>query len=137
MSELKTHGKYFFSVSITPEQSKDTGLAMALILLIVGLFTNNLLIFKLVIPVLLLVMTLPGWFYPLAVVWFGLSHLIGTLMSWIILTIVYLIIVLPVALVRKMAGIDNLRLGEFKKETGSVMLIRNHVFKPSDMEKPY
>jgi len=137
MSEITEKKKVFFSKSITREQSKDTGLAMMLILLLVGLFSGNILFYKLVIPVLLVVMIVPGWFYPLAILWFGFSHLLGSFMSQVILSVIFFIIVMPVALFRKLIGVDTLRLKQFKKGSGTVMHIRNHVFVPSDIEKPY
>lgn len=137
MSETKAEKKIYFSTSISREQSKDTGLAMILILLLAGLFTGNPVLFKLAIPVVLLVMIAPGWFFPLAIVWFGLSHLIGTVMSQVLLALVYFIVVLPVALFRKLVGIDNLRLRQFRKGTSTVMHIRNHLFRAEDIEKPY
>jgi len=108
-----------------------------LILLLIGIFSGNILFYKLVIPVLLVVMIVPGWFYPLAILWFGFSHLLGTFMSQVILSLVYFIVVLPVALFRRMSGIDTLRLKQFKRGTGTAMHIRNHLFTPSDIEKPY
>ncbi|KAF0195975.1 MAG: hypothetical protein FD166_2702 [Bacteroidetes bacterium] len=137
MSELKAEKKIIFSTSISREQSKDTGLAMILILLLAGFFSGNPVLYKLAIPVVLVVMIAPGWFYPIAVLWFGLSHLIGTLMSQVLLALVYFIVVLPVAMFRKMAGIDSLRLRQFRKGTSTVMHIRNHLFRPEDIEKPY
>jgi len=86
MSELKGMKKIFFSTSITRDQSKDTGLAMMLILLLIGIFSGNVLFYKLAIPVLLVVMITPGWFYPIAILWFGFSHLLGAFMSQIILS---------------------------------------------------
>ncbi|MFH1119570.1 MAG: SxtJ family membrane protein [Bacteroidota bacterium] len=137
MSEHDTTKKTFFSSSISREQSKDTGLALMLILLLAGFFTENQLFYRLAIPVLLLVMMVPGWFYPLAVIWFGFSHLTGTFMSWILLTLVFFIVVLPVAAFRKLSGIDNLKLKQFRKGSATVMHIRNHVFLSTDIDKPY
>lgn len=129
--------KVHFSANITKAQSKDTGLAMILILLLLSYFTSNPLFYLLAIPVLLLVMIVPTWFYPLAIIWFGISSLLGTIMSTIILTVVYFVIVVPIAVIRKMAGIDTLKLRQFKKGTGTVMLIRKHIYTKADIEKPY
>lgn len=137
MSELQLEKKVYFSKSITKEQSKDTGLALALIFLLIGYFTGNTLFFKLAIPVILIVMITPRWFYPLAILWFAFSAVLGTIMSQIILTLVYFIIVFPIAMIRKMAKKDNLKLNQFRKGKESVMVIRDHVFNRSDIEKPY
>lgn len=134
MSEFN---KNYFPKEIAPEQSKDTGLALILILLLIGYFTGNVLFYKLAIPVLLIVMIVPSWFYPLAILWFGFSTLLGTIMSQIILSLVYILIVMPVALVRRMAGIDTLKLKQFRKSNATVMQVRNHIYKRSDIEKPY
>ncbi|HPG33989.1 MAG: hypothetical protein H6541_01445 [Lentimicrobiaceae bacterium] len=137
MSKSKNGSIKAFAANITKEQSKDTGLAMMLILLLAGFLTGNILFYKLSLPVLLVVMIFPGWFYPLAIVWFGFSHLLGTFMSQLILSVVFTFIVVPVALVRRAFGYDSLKLRQFKKGTGTVMKIRNHLFAASDIEKPY
>jgi len=122
---------------ITTEQSKDTGLAMTLILLILGLSSGLVLYFKIAIGALVLVMTFPGVFRPLGVVWFGFSHILGTVMSQVILTLVYVIFVVPMSLLLKIFGKDSLRLKEFKKSSDSILIVRNHRFQPGDFEKPY
>jgi hypothetical protein len=137
MTELSNTKPSFFSTSIGKEQSKDTGLAMILILLLIGINSGNLIYFKLSVGVLLVVMTVPGIFRPLAVIWFGISHLLGTVMSQILLSLVFILFVVPVAFLRKLAGKDSLRLKEFKKGNGSVLVVRNHRFQPGDFEKPY
>lgn len=110
---------------------------MILILLLIGIASGLTLYFKIAVAVLLIVMTVPGFFRPLAIVWFGFSHFLGSVMSQLILTAVYAILVVPVALIRKMAGKDSLRLKEFKQNNVSVMVSRNHRFEPADFEKPY
>lgn len=137
MSELKSGKKVYFPKAVTREQSKDTGLAMLLILLLAGLFTGNMLFVRLSVPVLLLVMIVPQWFYPLAVVWFGISNVMGTVMSQLLLTLVYFIVVFPIGLIRRLSGADTLRLRAFKKGRETVMHIRNHLYTSSDIEKPY
>jgi hypothetical protein len=137
MSEQRSEHKFFFTTSISGEQSRDTGLAMVLIFLLLGYFTGNSLFYNLGIPLVLLIMIIPGCFYPFAIFWIGFSKLIGNLMSRIILIFVYFFIVLPVAIFRRLAGIDNLRLKQFKKDIKTTMHIRNHIYQPSDMEKPF
>ena len=123
--------------NITPEQCKDTGMAMVLLLLIAGLFTHNLTIFKIALPVLIVNMVIPRLFYPLAVLWIGISHILGTIMSKILLTLVFIILVIPVGYIRRKAGKDPLQLNKFKNGTGSVMQLRNQIFKAEDIAKPY
>lgn len=132
----KNNGKYF-PKTISKKQASDTGMAMVLILLLVGLYSQNILYFKIAVLVLVINMTFPMFFYPFAVVWLGFSTLLGTVVSKILLTIVYIIMVIPLGLFRRLVGKDTLQLSNFKKDSGSVMKTRNFVFTSKDIEKPY
>ena len=46
----------------------------------------------------------PGLLNPLRVVWMKLAHALGVVNSWIILTIIFVAVVTPVALVLRMLG---------------------------------
>jgi hypothetical protein len=135
--ETRQEKHNFFSTSVTKDQSKDTGLAFILILLIVGGATGTALYYKLAIAVTLLIMTVPEVLKPLAVVWFGISHLMGSVMSQVLLSIIFTIVVVPIAFLRKLAGKDSLQLKHFKIGHDSALITRNHRFTPADFEKPY
>lgn len=126
-----------FSTNLSKKQITDAGMAMVLILLLIGFFTGNTLYYKIAIPVLVINMSIPKIFYPLAIAWFGLSHLLGSIMSKILLTLVFVIFVLPVGLMRKILGKDAMLVTQWKKGTGSVMKERHKIFSPDDLEKPY
>jgi hypothetical protein len=118
-------------------QAKDTGLAIVLILLLVALIWEQ---HQLILPaaiVLVLAMAWPALFRPLAHVWFGLSFLLGSIVSKILLTVVYALIAVPVGLIRRLGGADAMRLKQWKKGSGSVFVERNHAFTAGDLEKPY
>ena len=93
--------KNIFSTSITKKRASDTGMAIILILLIIAMLTENNIYLIVAIPVLIINMIFPNFYFPFAVVWFGLSHLLGTFVSKIILTIVFIMMVLPVSLLRR------------------------------------
>lgn len=137
MSEIQQKKEKIWVSSVTSEQSKDTGLALLLIFLLLGYFTGITTYYKIGMVVLVLVMIYPGFFNPLAKVWYSFSNLLGSIMSKIILTLTYFLIVIPIATIRKLAKIDNLKLNEFHKGTESVMIKREHVFNKSDIENPY
>ena len=82
--------------NITKEQAKDTGLALILILLIIEYAKYRHVIILAAGLVLVLTMTQPAVFRPLGRLWFGLSHFLGTIVSKIILSIVFFLIVTPV-----------------------------------------
>ena len=65
----------FFKRPITKEQSKDTGMAMVLLLLLFsGAFKRETLV-TIAIVALVVDMTFPLLYRPVAVLWLGLSHL--------------------------------------------------------------
>ena len=127
----------FFPMVISKKQATDTGMAFVLILLLIGFFTQNDLYYKLSIPVLIIAMTFPMIYYPLAVIWLGFSQLLGAIVSKIVLTIIYIVVVLPMGLFRRLLGKDSLQLSNFKKDKSSVMKSRNHDFLSKDIENPY
>jgi len=118
-------------------QAKDTGMAMVLILLLVAHFWEIPGLIVWAIGVLLLVMIWPPLFSPLARVWFGLSHIMGTVASKVLLTLVFAIITTPMGVVRRIFGADAMRMKGWKKGTGSVMVERDHLFTSEDLDKPY
>src|SRR5690349_21585497 len=122
-----------FNTSITKDQSKDTGMAMVLLLLLTsGAFKRELLV-ALAIIVLVIDMIFPQLYRPVAVIWLAVSHLLGTVVSKILLTIVFFTVVTPIGLARKLLGSDSLKLREFKSSGDSVMVVRNHTFTGQDM----
>ena len=126
-----------FPRTISKKQASDAGMAAVIILLLIGLITNNTLYYKMSIPVLVINMTFPMAYYPFAIFWFGFSQLLGTIMSKLILTLVYVIMVVPVGVIRRLMGKDTLQLSEFKKSNRSVMLTRDYIFLSKDIENPY
>src|SRR5438128_11220698 len=126
-----------FKRPITKEQSKDTGMALVLLLLLSSAAFKRETFVTAAIVVLLIDMTFPQLYRPVAVLWLGLSHLLGTVVSKILLTLVFFGVVTPIGLTRKLMGIDSLKLKDFNADENSVMTIRNHTFTGQDIEKPY
>lgn len=127
----------YFPKTISTKQASDTGMAAVLLLLLIGFLSRDTLYYKTAIPVLVINMTFPMFFYPFAIIWLGLSQLLGTIASKIILTITYFIMVVPVGVFRRLLGKDSLQLSKFKKGNKSVMQTRNHTFVSEDIENPY
>ena len=123
--------------AITPNQSRDTGMALVLLMLLlqVTLDRDGFLVAALVLQVL--TMTVPGLFRPAAVVWFGLSHALGAVMSRVLLAVVFFGIVTPVGWLRRLTGRDTMRLRAFGQGEDSVLTARDHTFSAGDLEKPY
>ena len=85
--------------TITVEQCKDSGLALVLISLICFQVWRQPVLIPLAIVFLLVAMTYPPLFKPFARFWFALSTALGTVVSKIILTLLFFVMVFPVALV--------------------------------------
>jgi len=122
---------------ISPDQAKDTGMAMVLICLLIVLIGHKQQFLGLAVILLLINMTKPTLFKPVAKVWLGLSHVMGTVMSKIILTILFFGMVTPVGLLRRSFGKDSLQLKKWKKDRTSVFRVRDHLFKPDDIKHPF
>ncbi len=129
--------KKLFSTTITKNQARDTGMAVVLIMLLVSVFSMEFIYVKIAIISLIVTMTIPLVYKYIAVIWFGLSHLLGTFVSKLLLTVVFFLVVAPVGLIRRILGYDSLKLKEFKKGTGSVMQVRNITFSKNDIDKPF
>jgi hypothetical protein len=124
-------------VTMTRDQSRDTGMAMVLLLLLAFLKwrLNELLIATVIVQIVNMIV--PHVFRPVAVVWFGLAHLLGAVASRVLMFVVFAVVVTPIGLLRRALGRDSLRLRAFRADDESVMVVRNHTFTASDLEKPY
>lgn len=129
--------KEFIPKLITTDQAKDTGMAMVLICLLIAIAGGKQLFVLIAVLLLLINMIRPDIYKPLGKLWFGFSHLLGTIMSKVILTIIFFVLVMPVGLLRRLMGKDTLQLKEWKKGNRSVFKIRDHKFTPDDIINPY
>jgi uncharacterized membrane protein (Fun14 family) len=127
----------FLKRKITKDQSRDTGMAMVLLFLILFASRKREGYLFAAIGLHVLNMTWPQVYRPIAVVWLGLSDLLGTVVSKVLLSVVFFFVVTPIAILRRLAGKDSLKLRAFKASQDSVMLERNHTFVGRDLEKPY
>ncbi len=79
----------------------------------------------------------PILFFPFAAIWFALSEVLRRISTTVLLGIIFFVIVVPVGLIRKIAGFDNLKLREFKKGRQSVMIVRDHTFTSEDLTNTF
>ena len=124
-------------LSATPDQSRDTGLAMVLLCLLSVYFWGQTHLVPVAMVLLVLTMAWPNAFRPLAFFWFGLSHFMGNIVSKVILSILFFLVVTPIGLIRRLAGADSLQLKKWKKDGSSVFKVRDGVIKPEDLANPY
>jgi hypothetical protein len=112
-------------------------MAIVLILSLIGVFNEDFILIKIAIVTLVATMAFPMFFKYAAVVWFGFAHLLGNIVSKIILTAIFYLVVTPVGIIRQLFGYDTLQLKKFKKGTDSVMQVRESALTKSDIEKPF
>ncbi len=121
----------------TVEQCKDTGMALVLLLLLIFYFLRSEFFVFGAIVLHILNMAFPGVYRPIAVIWLGSTHFLGTIVSKVILSVVFFTVVTPVGLWRRLFAADTLRLKAFKGDRTSVMHERNYTFTGKDIERPY
>lgn len=126
-----------FPKSVSKKEASDTGMAMTLICLLLGYFTKNNTYYLAAIPTLVITMALPMFFYPFAIIWLGLTNLLGIVVSRVLLSVVYVLFLMPVGIIRRMMGKDSLNLNGFKKDKGSVMINRDIEFTVNDIKNPF
>lgn len=129
--------KSSFWLSASRDQARDTGMALTLVALIVFFVTREIRYVTMATAILLLDMIWPSFFKPLAKVWFGLSHVLGTVMSKVILTLTFFVVLTPMGLLRSLLGKDPMRVRQFKQGTDSVFRVRDHTFTAADVEQPF
>jgi len=122
---------------IDKAQCQDTGLAAILILLIAFSVTQRTIFVGLAMAATLFTMTAPLLLKPAARFWFGLSHVMGEVVSRVLMTVVFLCIATPIGLLRRCTGKDAMRLKAWKTGRGSVFVDRNHTMTARDIEKPF
>ena len=122
---------------VTPDQCKDTGLAIILIALLVVLAQRATTMIAPAIGVLIVTMTAPKLLTPVARLWFGFSHYLGQAVSTVLLSIVFFGVVTPMGLIRRLTGKDAMGLGQWRAGRQSAFIRRDHTFTAVDLEKPF
>ena len=127
----------FLPVDVSNKECADTSMAMTLISLLVILYTKSLTLLPLPIGLLLLGMVLPRAYSLLARLWLGISLLLGSIMSRVVLSIIFMVIVTPIALVMRLFGHDPMRRKAWKKGTESTFVSRGDLVEAKDLEHPF
>ena len=127
----------FLTRNITASQCKDSGLALVLISLILAVVLSPKYFLPIGIVFLVVTMTAPNIYKPFAMVWFGFSHALGTVVSRILLTFLFFVLVTPVGVLRRVLGKDAMQVKSWKKGQTSVFQNREHLFKRQDLDHPY
>ena len=122
---------------LTRKQDSDAGMAATLLLLLGYWFFPSRPLLAGATLCLVANMIWPGVFRPFAIFWYGLSSILGAVVSRIILGIVFFGIVTPIGLLIKVAGKDSLKLKKMKDSPGSLLVEKNKTFESKDLIHPY
>ena len=122
---------------LSVEKCKDSGLALVLICLLCYQAWKLDILMLLAVIFLIVAMTYPLIFQPFARIWFALSTALGTVVSKIILSVLFFVLVFPIGLLRRLMGKDSMRLKGWKKGAESVFRLRNHRFAAKDLDHPF
>lgn len=122
---------------IPEKQYLETGVILMIVLVIAGLFTNQQVYYLISLITGVTAILMPAVFHPVAFLWFGFSKVIGTVMSKMLMGIIYYLIITPVALFRKLTGKDTLKLTQLKKNRTTVFIERSHTYDSTDMTHHY
>ncbi|GFK93377.1 hypothetical protein NNJEOMEG_01209 [Fundidesulfovibrio magnetotacticus] len=135
MSNQSKKGSFWLSA--TRAQARDTGMALVLVCLLAAWFTANRTWLGVGILLLVLDMTWPSAFKVPAKLWLGLAHALGTVMSKLLLSVVFFTVLTPMGLLRRAMGKDSMQVRRFKSGPESVFRERGHTFTAADIETPY
>jgi hypothetical protein len=119
------------------DRDRDTGMALALLLLLGQLATKREAYAVASGVALLVAMTAPVLLRPLAMVWFGFSHVLGAVMSRVLMTVVFFGVVTPIGIVRRWLGGDSLQVRSFRRGSESVLVARDRRVSGADIVHPY
>ncbi|WCT10409.1 hypothetical protein [Mucilaginibacter jinjuensis] len=118
---------------IKKQQCVEFGQVAILVVLFFALKYKTAIWVDVAFSLALVTVLIPYLFFPFAFLWLGLSKILSVVGPVILMPIIFFVVVMPVGLFRKLMGNDNLKLRQFKKASGSVMHVRDHVFTQDDL----
>lgn len=125
-------------MQISNKQIVDAGMAFILLSSGIGFIIDNKKLWATSLVLLLINMTAPKLFTLPAKCWFKFSEILGGITSRVILSLVFFLVLLPIATLKKMfSSEDSLKLKEWKKSNASVFVVRDHEYKKTDLISPF
>lgn len=121
----------------TTKQSVDTGMCLALACIIIGFLHGKSAWYAAAAIFLIINMTVPLLFRPASIVLFTVSDFFGIIVSKLILTCIYVLLLTPVGMMRRVIGKDPLCLKNFKQSDQSVFLMKTGNVTQDDFKNPF
>jgi hypothetical protein len=120
------------SAKVTKLQTIEFAQVVVLVLIGFALYYKNHNLYVAAFIVTIISLVIPKVFYPFAICWFALSKVLSAISSRILMSIVFFVIVVPVGFFRRLTGVDNLKLRQFKKSRKSVLVDRDYLYEEHD-----
>ncbi len=120
-----------------PLRRLETVLALTLVLLLIFIAGGQGWALYAAMAVLAAGMTVPRLFGPAARCWFGFSHILGAVMSRLLMGVLFFVLITPIGLFRRLCGKDILQLRGWRKGSDSVFQVREHRYTERDLQRPY
>ena len=67
-------------------------------------------------------------------IWFSFSNYFGLMMNYLLMSLIYFIVLVPIAFIQKLAGKNKIIQSQ---QVGSYFHKRNHLYVQKDIEKPW
>ena len=125
--------KFSLFASVTRQQNSEFGLVVILAVLAFSYWLEDMNLLLFTILLVLTTILFPVIFTPFTFLWYGLSRLLGKIMSSILLGLIFVLIITPVGCIRRLFGKDDLSLRKFGKSRKSVFVNRDHEYGKKDM----
>lgn len=122
---------------ISMKYVKDTGMLLVLIFIVLGLIYDKKILFQLATIFILLDMTIPKVFTITAIIMMKFTEAMGTIVSRVILTLIWFLVVSPVALIRRYLHMNTMLCKSSINKGESVFVVRSGIVDRSDLTAPY
>lgn len=122
---------------IDADKSKDFAIVCALLLLGGFSLTKQFILLLLMAILLLASLLVPSFFPPLLRPWLAISRIIGEMVTAIVLTAVFILLVTPIGLIRRVIVSDVSIFRSWRAGTKTAFIDRKHCYSSDDIVKTY
>ena len=126
----------WFPRHVTSTECMHTGLALTLIFLLLYFLRNEPCLLAAMATLILSMSWVKFFTYP-AYVWTALTNLLGIVMSRVILSAIFFLLVTPIGCLCRLCGRDPLRLRAWKSASTTNFIEREHTFEGKDLDTTF
>ncbi len=127
----------FAHLKLTVEKDKDVGLVMTSVLLVLSLRSTHEFTVMAALFTALLSVLLPAALRPVSFVWYRFSVALGSVMSRVVLTLVFFLVITPVGWIKNVFSGKRMLSERWKKDDHSLFTVRDKLFSAEDISHPF